>query len=67
MELLNPNTVAHKLTVSTSTLASWRQTGSGPAYIKLGRRVVYDPKEIFAWLAKNTRYSTSQKLGGENV
>lgn len=67
MNLISPNILADRLTVSPSTLAAWRMTGTGPAYIKLGRRVVYDPKAIFSWLERNTRQSTSQKMEVRNV
>lgn len=34
--------------------------GGGPAYIKLGKRVVYDTADLDAWLARHRRQSTSE-------
>jgi predicted DNA-binding transcriptional regulator AlpA len=44
---------------SASTFAKLRLYGSGPLYVKLGRRVVYDPADLDRWLALNRRGSTS--------
>lgn len=46
---------------STSTFEKLRLTGRGPRYVKMGRRVVYDPADLDAWLAANRRRSTSDK------
>ena len=50
---------AQALGVSTSWLTKLRLTGDGPKYIKIGRRVVYDPADIEAWAAARKRLSTS--------
>ena len=34
-----------------STWASWRSLGRGPAYFKIGGRVVYRGSDLNAWLA----------------
>ena len=44
---------------STSTFEKLRLTGGGPGYLKLGRRVAYDPADLDAWLATKRRFSTS--------
>ena len=44
---------------SASTLAKLRLYGGGPPYVKLGRRVVYDPADLDRWLASHRRVSTS--------
>lgn len=36
-----------------------RVWGSGPTFIKIGGRILYDPADIDAWLAANKRRSTS--------
>lgn len=33
-----------------STLAHWRQIGSGPRWAKLGRRVYYRRSDVLAWI-----------------
>jgi len=38
-ELIDEPTLASRLGVSRSTLQSWRYTGRGPRFIKLGRMV----------------------------
>ena len=48
---------------STSTFEKLRLYGGGPAYVKLGRRVVYSPDDLDAWLVANRRVSTSRGVG----
>ena len=45
--------------VSTSTLAKWRLAGSGPAYSKIGRVIVYGVTDLDEFLAARRRLSTS--------
>jgi predicted DNA-binding transcriptional regulator AlpA len=45
--------------LSESTLEKLRITGGGPAFLKLGRVVVYDSADLDAWLASRRRVSTS--------
>ncbi len=42
-----------------STLAKLRLTGNGPPYCKLGRRVVYRPEDLAAWLESRLAHNTS--------
>lgn len=58
--VLNANQVALRLGLSVSTLAKMRLSGDGPPYAKLGRRVVYRPDDIQAWVASNCFRSTSE-------
>ncbi len=44
---------------TSSTFEKLRLYGGGPRYVKLGRRVVYDPADLDAWLDANRRTSTS--------
>ena len=48
------------LSVSKSWLDKRRLDGNGPAYLKLGRRVVYDMADLDAWAASNKRQNTSE-------
>ena len=48
------------LRLSLVTLSRWRIEGSGPAYHKLGRRVVYDRAELIAWAETQKRSNTSE-------
>ena len=45
---------------SASTFAKLRLYGGGPHYVKLGRRVVYNPADLDQWLASHRRRSTSE-------
>ncbi len=44
---------------SPSKLEKLRVTGGGPKYIKIGRRVYYDPDDLDEWLSAQKRLSTS--------
>lgn len=44
---------------SASTFEKLRVFGGGPAYLKIGRRVVYALEDLDAWLATKRRSSTS--------
>ena len=48
--------------VSTSTLAKWRLAGTGPAYSKAGRVVVYNVTDLDGYLASRRRLSTSDNV-----
>ena len=46
--------------LSVSTLNKLRVFGGGPAFLKLGRRVVYDSRDLNDWLERSRRRSTSE-------
>jgi hypothetical protein len=48
--------------LSPSKLEKLRVTGGGPRYIKIGRRVFYDPDDLDEWLTAQKRLSTSVAL-----
>lgn len=50
MEFLTTNEVAELLRIKPTTLTIWRVRGIGPAYHKLGRRVVYRERDVFSWI-----------------
>lgn len=41
---------AIELGVSVSLLNKWRREGDGPPFVALGRRVVYDPNDLAAFV-----------------
>jgi hypothetical protein len=41
--------------VTKATLATWRSRNTGPAFVKIGGRVLYRRGDIEAYEAKNTR------------
>ena len=56
---LRPKDAAQYIGWSESTLAKKRMAGDGPAYIKLGRSVLYELDELDRFLASRRRTSTS--------
>jgi len=48
-----------------STLEKKRLTGDGPPFIRLGRAIVYDPRDLDAWLAARRATSTSDQPASE--
>lgn len=63
--VLSADQVAERLGLSVSTLAKMRLSGDGPAYAKLGRRVVYRPEDIDSWVASK-RYRSTSEYGRRN-
>ena len=51
---------AEYLGYAESTLEKRRVTGDGPPFIQLGRVIVYDTRDLDAWLASRRRHSTSE-------
>jgi predicted DNA-binding transcriptional regulator AlpA len=58
--LLDAQNAAKWVGLSASTLAKLRLTGNGPAYSKLGRRVVYRIDDLDKWIASHRHRSTSE-------
>lgn len=57
---LTPERAAIVLGLSTTTLAIWRSRRTGPAYEKTGKRVVYRPAALEAWM--NERINDRQPV-----
>ena len=57
--VLHATDAAKVVGLSASTLAKLRLNGNGPAYCKLGRRVVYRPGELDRWLQSRTTTDTT--------
>ena len=60
-QVVNNSDAARHLGLSESTLNKLRLTGGGPVFIKLGRRVLYDVKDLEDWLGRHRRSSTSDR------
>jgi predicted DNA-binding transcriptional regulator AlpA len=58
--LLNTIEAAKVVGLAPQTLMILRLRGRGPRFVKLGRRVLYDPADIAAWIEANKRLSTSE-------
>lgn len=59
-ELLNTKQAAPFAGATEGTLENWRTQGVGPKFIKVGRKVFYDPDDIATWRAANRYQSTSE-------
>jgi hypothetical protein len=46
--------------VSPRTLEAWRVRGGGPTYIKIGKRAVYDTRDLDAFMEARRRVSTTR-------
>lgn len=55
-KFLTPEEVAERYRggVSIGTLRNWRAMRIGPAYLKIGKTVLYPVDELEAWDKKNT-------------
>lgn len=60
MRLLTTMEAAPEAGVAAKTLENWRSAGTGPKFIKAGRKVLYDPHDIEAWKNANRFASTSE-------
>jgi hypothetical protein len=52
---LNEAALSKRWSISPRTLQKWRQEGKGPAYLKLGGRIVYRLADVEAWEAQQRR------------
>lgn len=60
---LRTKEAAHFLSLSARTLEKHRTYGTGPAYRKLGGRVVYAVDDLQAWAERGAVTSTSDPRG----
>jgi hypothetical protein len=49
--LFSEREAAGLLGIAPATLAKWRSIGEGPAFLKFGRRVLYDAGDLHAYRA----------------
>lgn len=62
--LLRTNEAADWLGLSGRTLEKHRTFGTGPAYRKIGGRVVYAMDDLQAWADRGARTSTTEETEG---
>ena len=60
MHLLTQSEAAKILRLSARTLERHRWAGTGPSFVKLGRRVFYRPQDIETYIAGQIFASTSE-------
>lgn len=51
--------------ISPGSLERWRSLGTGPQFIKAGRRVLYRREDLLAWAESKLRRSTADEGEGE--
>lgn len=49
-ELLTTMEAAQRLRLNPQTLNRWRRQGTGPAYVRVGKKILYLEEQIMAWL-----------------
>jgi hypothetical protein len=59
--LWNDEQAAQFLNLSPLTLRKARMTGNGPAFLKLGHTVRYDPAEVRRWCGERIQHSTAEQ------
>ena len=57
---LTQGEAAALLRLSGRTLERHRLSGTGPVFVRLGRRIVYRSQDLMAWAEANTFRSTSE-------
>jgi len=60
--LITPATLADRLGLTQRTLSEKRITGTGPAFVRIGKSVRYRPESVDAWLLGQEYSSTSQEV-----
>lgn len=58
---LNQTELAARWSISARTLERWRWTGEGPAFLKIGGRVVYRIEDVQAYEQAHQRRSTADR------
>lgn len=58
VELLTSKEFATMIQISENAAAKMRMEGTGPVFIKIGRRVMYHPDDISAWIDANRQTRT---------
>lgn len=59
--LIDTREAAERMGLVPQTVSTWRTKGFGPPHITMGRKVLYDPADIDAWIASNKHQSTKDR------
>ena len=59
--LITPTTLADRLGLTERTLSEKRITGTGPAFVRIGKSVRYRPAAVDEWLLAQEFLSTSEE------
>lgn len=61
--LMTEKEVAALICITPRALQNWRLRGGGPEYIKIGRLVRYQRRDVEAFIQERKRKHTSQNFG----
>ncbi len=64
IDLAAPALVAEWLATSEAGLAQMRYRGTGPKFVKVGKKVLYRRSDVAAYLDENTCQRTDDRRGG---
>jgi Helix-turn-helix domain len=59
-DLRTPAEAAVKLLANPRTLERWRTQGTGPAFVKIGRKVAYTDQDLDAFIKRQRRQHTAE-------
>lgn len=65
--LLSPRQLASRWGLSEKTLERWRMLGTGPVFLKLGGRVLYQVEEVEAHEQQRARRCTAGREVAETL
>ena len=55
--------VANLICITPRALQNWRLRGGGPEYVKIGRSVRYQRRDVMKFIADRKRKHTAQTFG----
>ncbi len=65
--LYDTDWLAKLIDESTRTCERQRQEGTGPEFVKVGKRVLYRPSAVEDWIQRNTFTSTAEARAAKNA
>ena len=66
-QLLSSKQTARVLGIPEGTLRYWRCIGSGPAWVKLGRRTLYSVADLVEFIARGRRNPSVRTMEVDDV
>lgn len=63
-EFLTTAEVGQRVRAAAETVRFWRHQKKGPAYFKIGRKVLYRRRDVEEWLAAQRTATTTTPGGG---
>lgn len=68
LELWDDKQLAKRLSVADQTPRAWRLRGGGPPFVRLGRRIRYQPRDVEKFISEQPRFhSTAEYPKPEEV